>query len=128
MNAGRSLLVMMVVSCGALSGCVTSLGTFPEMKVRQGAGFKMIRPAARREACRFALLGSEPSGIGALLDDIVNEFRVIDEEIDTLQGARVEVWGWNLLLVRRDCVGVTADLGRAIPVVSVPMDHSRHHE
>lgn len=121
--------VLVLVWFGAAaSGCMTSLGTLSTVNLGAPPSVKMIRPAFRSEACRLSVLGSEPDGAPSLVDEAIGELRQQDSEIDTLRDVRLEVWGWNLLLVRRACVAVTADLGRTIPTVSIPMDHSHHHE
>lgn len=118
------LLCLGAVACG----CTTAVGTLSTVKLGDPPALKMIRPAARDEACRVSYFGGDADGSPSLLEEAVGRLRRQDAEIDTLRDARLEVWGWNLLLVRWACVAVTADLGRAIPTVSVPMDHSHHHE
>lgn len=106
-----------------LTGCTTTMGRLPSASVAAADGYKMIRPGAVANACRVQWLGSGADDADGLLGDALAQFESVDPEVESVRDARVAVQSWNLGVVRRDCVEVTADLVRSVPVLVV----DRHH-
>lgn len=87
----------------------------------------MLKPRARATVCRFAVLGAPSTSV---IDDAVRILRDSDPEADGLMGLHLELEGWSLGIVSRQCTTAVADVVRATPVAILPMpgnmDHGGH--
>ena len=87
---------------------------------------KMLRPVARASACRTTLLGVPIAGPRWPLESALRALLATDAEADQLTDVDVREQTVASGLVNRTCVTVRANVGRAIPVVRLPMSASHH--
>lgn len=112
------------------TACSESAGEFPLIsRDAAAAGTKMLRPAARAEACRTRLFGRDVAGEPAPLDQAVRALFAMDAEADALANVRITTRATALGIGDHTCVTVQGDVVRTISVVRLPAPpgHEGHH-
>lgn len=87
-------------------------------------GAKMLRPNAQASACRTALAWESPAP--RPVDAALQELHDSDPEANALRNVRLRTSVLSLGFVQRECVTVTADVVRTVPVLYVPSSGSGH--
>ena len=106
-------------------GCSASLGTLPVLSMQSPTAFKLIRARSTAERCRVLPIWGRGDTSGPL-DQALESIRSLDPEIDQLRNIQVTESRVGLWPICWWCVSVTADAGRNVPTVVVPMAHEHH--
>ena len=117
-HGARALLLSGVVACG-LGG-----GTLP--LVPTGAndpGFKMMAPDVHARSCGAVLWPYGRRAGGDLLQQALDDLAARHRDADTIRDVHVSWRGVDLLVAQVGCVSARGDVGRTIPLVTLPHLH-----
>jgi len=130
-DGSRTALAGGVLRAGALLlavsgavGCGLGGGTLP--LVPSGGdepGFKLLRPDARTRSCGAVFWPYGERAGGDLLQRAVAELIAENREADTIRDLHIGWRGVDLLVAQVGCLSARGDVGRTIPVVTLPHLH-----
>lgn len=122
-----------LLAASAVSGCGLGGGTVPVVWAGgEEPGFKLLRPNLHARSCGAVLWPYGGRAGGDLLERAVAELVAQNREADTIRNLHVGWRGIDLLVAQVGCASARGDVGRTIPVVTLPhlhggMDTSHPH-
>jgi hypothetical protein len=118
-RAGAGLIVGV---CAFLAACTSMVGPIPRVStMRDGDGFKMLRPGASATVCGGEATSGSPGVIAQAIELLLSSDPEAEAVIDAVVSVRRSPFG-------RHCATVRGDVVRATRTVMLPMAGEHQHD